>query len=188
MSYQTNDDAVTSVKDVGSDTIVKNIQDVKLNKGYGAAAGYKFDFGLGFDAGYNRSDLQATADRAGSFLAGNKFEKSDWAVSSNYGIGGFYFAAMYNETDLKNKATGNKHEGKGYELAATYNVDAWTFLAGYNKEETRAPGASYKDSIDATLLGVQYDFTSKLKAYTEYRIEGIDNADDQWTVALQYNF
>ncbi|HDT6080282.1 TPA: porin, partial [Aeromonas veronii bv. veronii] len=76
----------------------------------------------------------------------------------------------------------------GYELAATYNVDAWTFLAGYNKEETRAPGASYKDSIDATLLGVQYDFTSKLKAYTEYRIEGIDNADDQWTVALQYNF
>ncbi|MFB2866167.1 porin [Aeromonas sp. MdU4] len=188
LSYQTNDDAVTSVKDVGSNTISKTVQDVKLNQGYGAAAGYKFDFGLGFDAGYNRSDLEATADRAGVFTKGNKFEKSDWAISSNYAINGFYFAAMYNETDLKNKVNGNKHEGKGYELAATYNVDAWTFLAGYNKEETRAPGASYKDSIDATLLGVQYAFTSKLKAYTEYRIEGIDDKDDQWTVALQYNF
>ncbi|MBW3762615.1 porin [Aeromonas jandaei] len=188
VSYQTNDDAVTSVKDVGSNTIVKDIQDVKLNKGYGAAAGYKFDFGLGFDAGYNRSDLEATADRAGSFTKGSKFEKSDWAISSNYAINGFYFAAMYNETDMKNKATGTKNEGKGYELAATYTVDAWTFLAGYNKEETRKPGASYKDSIDATLLGVQYAFTSKLKAYSEYKIEGLDNKDDQWTVALQYNF
>ncbi|QWL58350.1 porin [Aeromonas jandaei] len=188
VSYQTNDDAVTSVKDVGSSTISKTYQDVKLNQGYGAAAGYKFDFGLGFDAGYNRSDLEATADRVPSFTKGSKFEKSDWAISSNYAINGFYFAAMYNETDMKNKATGTKHEGKGYELAATYTVDAWTFLAGYNKEETRVPGASYVDSIDATLLGVQYAFTSKLKAYTEYRIEGIDNLDDQWTVALQYNF
>ncbi|WP_429086200.1 porin [Aeromonas allosaccharophila] len=188
VSYQTSDSAVTSVKDIGSGTVSKTTQDVKLNQGYGAAAGYKFDFGLGFDAGYNRSDLEATLDRVGFFTKGSKFEKSDWAISSNYGINGFYFAAMYNETDLKNKATGNKHEGKGYELAASYNVDAWTFLAGYNKEETRAPGASYEDSVEATLLGVQYAFTSKLKAYTEYRIEGLDKGDDQWAVALQYNF
>ena len=38
------------------------------------------------------------------------------------------------------------------------------------------------------LLGVQYAFTSKLKAYTEYKIQGIDKMDDEFTVALQYNF
>ncbi|WP_412841825.1 autotransporter outer membrane beta-barrel domain-containing protein, partial [Aeromonas dhakensis] len=41
---------------------------------------------------------------------------------------------------------------------------------------------------DETLLGVQYSFTSKLKAYTEYKIQNMDNKDDEWTVALQYNF
>ena len=42
--------------------------------------------------------------------------------------------------------------------------------------------------MDATLLGVQYSFTSKLKAYTEYKINGVSGKDDDWTVALQYNF
>ena len=42
--------------------------------------------------------------------------------------------------------------------------------------------------VDETLLGVQYAFTSKLKAYTEYKIQGINDKDDEFTVALQYNF
>jgi len=89
---------------------------------------------------------------------------------------------------LKNDTTGYKGEGHGYELAASYNVDAWTFLAGYNFKEGKETGASYEDMIDETLLGVQYNFTSKLKAYTEYKIQGIDDLDDEFTVALQYNF
>ncbi len=93
---------------------------------------------------------------------------------------------------MKNDTTGYKDEGRGYELAATYNVDAWTFLAGYNfkegKENANLSGSSYKDLMDATLLGVQYSFTSKLKAYTEYKINGVSGKDDDFTVALQYNF
>jgi outer membrane protein N len=62
--------------------------------------------------------------------------------------------------------------------------------AGYNFKEGKdnTAGSSYEDIVDETLLGVQYAFTSKLKAYTEYKIQGIDDMDDEFTVALQYNF
>ena len=102
---------------------------------------------------------------------------------------------MYTQGDLSYDNTtqgSNKDKGRGYELAASYNVDAWTFLAGYNFAEgkvlSNSSGSSYEDIVDETLLGVQYNFTSKLKAYTEYKIQGIDDMDDEFTVALQYNF
>ncbi len=113
-------------------------------------------------------------------------------MGAHYAINGFYFAGVYTEGEVKNKSLGMKDDGRGYELAASYNVDAWTFLAGYNfkegKANAQAAGSTYKDLVDETLLGVQYAFTPKLKAYTEYKIQGIDKQDDEWTVALQYNF
>ncbi|GJA55355.1 hypothetical protein KAM348_27780 [Aeromonas caviae] len=102
---------------------------------------------------------------------------------------------MYTQGDLSYDNTtqgNNKDKGRGYELAASYNVDAWTFLAGYNFAEgkvlSNSAGSSYEDIVDETLLGVQYNFTSKFKAYTEYKIQGINDKDDEFTVALQYNF
>ncbi|WP_234918980.1 porin, partial [Aeromonas veronii] len=149
------------------------------------AAGYDFDFGLGFNAGYAYSDLQNKVN-------GHTGKKDEWAVGAHYAINGFYFAGVYTEGEVKNKSLGMKDDGRGYELAASYNVDAWTFLAGYNfkegKANAQAAGSTYKDLVDETLLGVQYAFTPKLKAYTEYKIQGIDKQDDEWTVALQYNF
>lgn len=183
LSYQTNDDEAVEVSDVGSDTNVTIFPNTKRKYGYAAAAGYDFDFGLGLNAGYAYSDLE-------NKTTGDSGEKSEWALGAHYAINGFYFAGVYTEGDLKNDANGNKGEGRGYELAATYNVDAWTFLAGYNFKEAKnnVANTGYVDKIDETLLGVQYSFTSKLKAYTEYKIQGIDNLDDEFTVALQYNF
>ena len=183
LSYQTNDDEAVEVSDVGSDTNVTIFPNTKRKYGYAAAAGYDFDFGLGLNAGYAYSDLE-------NKTTGDSGEKSEWALGAHYAINGFYFAGVYTEGDLKNDANGNKGEGRGYELAASYNVDAWTFLAGYNFKEAKnnVANTGYVDKIDETLLGVQYSFTSKLKAYTEYKIQGIDNLDDEFTVALQYNF
>lgn len=183
VSYQTNDNEAVKVSDVGGNSFTTEFPGIKRNYGYAAAIGYDFDFGLGLNGGYAYSDLESTT-------SSNTGEKSEWALGAHYAINGFYFAGVYTEGDLKNDSTGYKGEGRGYELAASYNVDAWTFLAGYNFKEGKdnSAGASYEDMVDETLLGVQYNFTSKLKAYTEYKIQGIDDMDDEFTVALQYNF
>ncbi|MBS2780536.1 porin [Aeromonas salmonicida] len=183
VSYQTNDNEAVKVSDVGGSSFTTEFPGIKRNYGYAAAIGYDFDFGLGLNGGYAYSDLESTTNT-------NTGEKSEWALGAHYAINGFYFAGVYTEGDLKNDTTGYKGEGRGYELAGSYNVDAWTFLAGYNFKEgkDKSAGASYKDMVDETLLGVQYSFTSKLKAYTEYKIQNVDNMDDEWTVAMQYNF
>ena len=181
VSYQTNDDEAVKVSDMGGQTVTTVFPDLKRNYGYAAAIGYDFDFGLGLNGGYAYSDLESTTST-------NTGDKSEWALGAHYAINGFYFAGVYTEGDLKNDTTGYKGEGRGYELAASYNVVAWTFLAGYNFKEGKKSGKSYEDMVDETLLGVQYNFTSKLKAYTEYKIQGIDDMDDEFTVALQYNF
>ncbi|WP_265436873.1 porin [Aeromonas media] len=189
LSYQTNDDVAVKVTDIGQGIKESAVygKNVKRNYGYAAAAGYDFDFGLGFDAGYAYSDLESTTSSASG-------DKKEWALGAHYAINGFYFAGVYTQGDLSydNTTGSDKDKGRGYELAASYNVDAWTFLAGYNFKEgkvaSNSAGASYEDMVDETLLGVQYNFTSKLKAYTEYKIQGIDELDDEFTVALQYNF
>lgn len=185
VSYQTNDNNAEKITDVGGDIKKTVFTDVKRNYGYAVAAGYDFDFGLGFNGGYAYSDLESKTNTA-------EGEKSEWALGAHYAINGFNFAGVYTQAEVKNDTTGYKDKGRGYELAATYNVDAWTFLAGYNfkegKKDANLSSSSYEDLMDATLLGVQYNFTSKLKAYTEYKINGVSGKDDDWTVALQYNF
>ena len=189
LSYQTNDEKAVVVTDVGQGIKEKAVygDNVKRNYGYAAAASYDFDFGLGFNAGYAYSDLENS-------VTSTTGDKKEWALGAHYAINGFYVAGVYTQGDLSYDTTtgGDKDKGRGYELAASYNVDAWTFLAGYNFKEgkvaSNAAGAQYKDLVDETLLGVQYAFTPKLKAYTEYKIQGIEKHDDEWTVALQYNF
>ena len=188
VSYQTNDDEAVKVSDVGGNSFTTEFPGIKRNYGYAAAVGYDFDFGLGLNAGYAYSDLESTVSTASG-------DKKEWALGAHYAINGFYFAGMYTQGDLSYDNTtqgNNKDKGRGYELAASYNVDAWTFLAGYNFAEgkvlSNSAGSSYEDIVDETLLGVQYNFTSKFKAYTEYKIQGINDKDDEFTVALQYNF
>ncbi|MGY3807088.1 porin [Aeromonas veronii] len=179
-SFQTNDDNAELT--FGSDNSGKTVNLAsKLDKGYGTSIGYDFDFGLGLAAGYAKNDYKSDA--------GVKSDKEDWALAASYSINGFYFAGLYNESKITSGNAEVKYNG--YELAATYNVDAWTFLTGYNFSEIDSV-TNYtvkpQDIADYTYLGVQYAFTSKLKAYTEYKIVGLDDKDDEWTVALQYNF
>ncbi|ATY77993.1 MULTISPECIES: porin [Aeromonas] len=181
-SYQTNDDKaeLTFGSDNNGNTV--NLAS-KLDKGYAASMGYDFDFGLGLAAGYAKNDYKSNT------TTGLSSDKEDWALAASYSINGFYFAGLYNESKITRGNEDVKYNG--YELAATYNVDAWTFLTGYNFSEIDSVTNSTvkpQDIADYTYLGVQYSFTSKLKAYTEYKIVGLDDKDDEWTVALQYNF
>ncbi|MGY3880229.1 porin [Aeromonas veronii] len=186
VSYQTTDDIAKVANDAADELQIVSYKDVKRKNAYAVAAGYAFDFGLGLNAGYAYSDLEG---KPATTLADNKGEKKDWAVSANYGINGFYFAGMYTEGEVKNKTTGGKYEGKGYEFATSYTVDAWKLLAAYNKAEVRKTAAvGYYDVVDHVALGVQYNFTSKLNAYGEYMIQGLDKKDDQYNIGLQYNF
>lgn len=165
----------------------------KMDHGYTLGATYDFDFGLGLAAGYesksfeDASSLTITSEN-GTFSRADLTDKNDWAVAASYTYQGFYFAALYNESTYKFDGF-NDAKARGYELAASYNVDAWTFLAGYNFAEAKVEGVtSYEDTVDFTSMGVEYAFNSKLKAYTEYKIQGLSQQDDEWTVGMQYNF
>ncbi|BBQ30088.1 outer membrane protein [Aeromonas caviae] len=180
-SFQTNDES--AVLEFGSDNNSEPVKlGAKVDHGYAASAGYDFDFGLGLAAGYARTDFKSNT-------IGVESDKEDWALAASYAINGFYFAGLYNESQVNRGI--EEVNFKGYELVGSYNVDAWTFLAGYNFskiDDTNNSTVVEKDVADFTYLGVQYNFTSKLKAYTEYKIVGLDNEDDQFVVSLQYNF
>ncbi|ENY70925.1 major adhesin Aha1 [Aeromonas diversa CDC 2478-85] len=181
-SYQTNDENASLTFGSDNNGTKYELVNSKLEHGYAAGLGYDFDFGLGLAAAYAKNDYQS---KGTSVTA----DKEDWALVASYTIGGFYFAGLYNESQISSGS--QEVDFNGYELAASYNVDAWTFLTGYNKSEIDDVQNSFVakgDLADYTYLGVQYSFTPKLKAYTEYKINGIDNMDDEWTVAMQYNF
>ncbi|MFM5463182.1 porin [Aeromonas simiae] len=166
-----------------------------MDKGYTVGATYDFDFGLGLAAGYesksfedgDKSILRITTE-VDTFAQTNLTDKDDWALAASYTYAGFYFAGLYNESKFKFDGF-NDVKVRGYELAASYNVDAWTLMAGYNRSEAKIKNvSSYEDTTNHGVLGVQYAFNTKLKAYTEYKIQGLDHQDDEWTAGMQYNF
>ncbi len=139
-----------------------------LDNGYAANLGYSFDFGVSLAAG----------------LAKTKFvddTQDDWAASiawGSFGEPGIYAAALYNESKT------DADKAKYVELAAAYTTDTdWTFLTGFNKQVEGAP-----DAANYYLLGAQYNFTSNFLTYAEYKFDQAADANDQWTLALQYNF
>ncbi|MGL4449537.1 MAG: porin [Cetobacterium sp.] len=145
-----------------------------VDNGFAGSIGYDFANGFGIAAGGQFVDYKQGSAK------GDNVE--DWAVAASYATGPYYFAAMYNENTLED--LGVKETIKGWEFFGNYSVDAWTFELGYNKAEDE----DGNDAVEWTYLGAQYKFNSKLKAWTEYAIAGLSEADDGWTLGLQYNF
>ena len=177
-SYQFSDDNASL--EIGSDSQGKTIKVPNLDYGYAANVGYTFAANnVGVNAGYAKDEYAQ---------AGQTASKTDWALSTSYGVfgeQGLYLAALYNESKIEGS---NSYDAtlKGYEIAATYFfANNWGLLSGYNFAEDKDSGV---DSSDNYLLCAQYTFTSNLLGYTEYVIDQRDDADDLATVALQYNF
>lgn len=143
----------------------------ELDNAYAATLGYSFDFGLSVYAGFNQEDVLDGED------------KKNYAVSASYSLDSLYLGALYAEAKM------GEAKLKGYDFVASYGVtDAVTLYTGYATQELTGTGATDGDTADALKLGAQYSFTSNFKSMYEYKVNGLDGADDEWTATLQYNF
>jgi outer membrane protein N len=141
-----------------------------LDASYAGTVGYNFDFGLGIYGGYHVEQFAQGED------------KKNMALSASYSWEDLYLAAVYVNTELGGA------ELEGYDLVVSYGLDATTLYAGYAVQEAQGDISNLGDTADALKLGVQYNFNSNMKAWAEYLVDGLDGADDQWTIAVQYNF
>lgn len=175
-SYQFSDDSAEL--SLGQDSGGNTISVPDLDYGYAANVGYTFPINVGVNAGFAKDEYAQ---------AGQTASKTDWALSTSYGVygePGLYLAALYNES----KVEGASYDvtAQGSEIAAMYTLENnWGFLGGYNFSENKDSG---EDLSDNYLLGAQYTFTSNFYTYAEYKFDQMDGADDQWTLALQYNY
>lgn len=145
-----------------------------LDKSYAANLGYDFGFGVGVTVAADQYDSQ-------DGLA----DQNDWGLSASYGTygEGLYVAGVYTQSDIEQAGIENTH--KGYEFATIYSLtNGLGFLGGYNYTEDE----NDVELTDEFLLGAMYNFTSNFNGYAEYLLDQRDEADDQFTVALQYNF
>jgi outer membrane protein N len=175
-SYQMSDDNASL--EIGSDSQGQTIKVPDLDYGYAANVGYTFASNIGINAGYAQDEYAQNGLTA---------DKTDWALSTSYGVygePGLYLAGLYNESNVNGPSYDVTLQG--YELAAMYILENnWGFLAGYNYAEDKDSG---DESTDNILVGAQYTFTSNFYSYAEYKVDQIEGADDQWTLALQYNY
>ena len=169
----------------GDDAVVGVIKAAKKDYGYAGTIGYTFPVKVAVFAGVAKDAFTTTTD--------NSWDKNDWALGTSYGVDGeegLYAAALYNESKIEGPSDEGK--GKGTELVAKYRLpSAVTFLAGYNKLKWDAVSGNTgtdHDLMDAFLLGTGYEFTSKFIGWAEYKFNQVDGVDDNWTLALQYNF
>lgn len=162
----------------GAVSYISSNAKTNLDYGYATALTYAFDFGVG---------IGAAAQKYNS--ANGLSDQQDWALSATYGtLGeGLYLAGIYNQSKQEN-GSDVEESIKAYELAATYTMtNNWGFLGGFNYAKNHDTDVELTNEF---LLGAQYNFTSNFYSYTEYLFDQRDgdNVDNQWTVALQYNF
>ncbi|MPW29464.1 porin [Agarivorans sp. B2Z047] len=140
-----------------------------LDSGYAGTLGYNFDFGLGLYGGYHVEKFE-------------EGDKKNSALSATYSWEDLYLGAVYVATD----AEGMKLQG--YDLVASYDINAVSLYTGYAFQEGKGDLSDLGDTAKAFKLGAAYKFNSNMKAWAEYLNDGLENADNQWTVAIQYNF
>lgn len=143
-----------------------------LKGAYALTLGYNFDFGLNVYAGYHAEQFE-------------KFNKDNYALSTGYTLNDLYLGAAVVGTDVE----GNKLIG--YDIVAAYTLDKVKLYTGYATQDAKdlwVEELGAETPADAFKLGTAYSFNSNLKAWAEYKFDGADGADDQWTAAIQYNF
>ncbi|MCD8547108.1 MAG: porin [Aeromonadaceae bacterium] len=158
----------------GGLSYISSDDSANLDYGYAGALTYAFDFGLGIGATAQKFEsLDSLADQ------------QDWAINATWGSygDGLYLAGLYNQS--KQETAGVEEKIKSYELAALYFQDNWGLLSGFNYSKNHDTDVELTNEF---ILGAQYNFTSNFFTYTEYVFDQRDNADDLWTLALQYNF
>ncbi|GAB1620876.1 porin [Agarivorans aestuarii] len=142
----------------------------KLDSGYAGTLGYNFDFGLGLYGGYHVEKFAAGED------------KKNMALSATYSWEDLYLGAAYVGTEMGDA------ELKGYDLVASYDINAVSLYTGYAAQKAEGSISDQGDTAKAFKLGAAYKFNSNMKAWAEYLNNGLEGADNEWTIAVQYNF
>ncbi len=159
---------------VDASYLFDNVQDEDNDSNaFGLAVAYELDFGLTVGGGYNSSTPVGDYD-ARLFLVGAKYKTGPVSLAATYASGSEFLAQDTDHT--------------GYEISAEYKftkqIRAHVF---YNAQETEV-GSVTTDTADDLVFGARYDFNKFLRTVAEYRINGLDNKDDDFQIALRYDF
>lgn len=128
---------------------------------YGIAALYNFGmFDLG--AGYIGEDKQDQFNLVGQLRSND-----------------FTFGAL-----VQSVSADDDMDILGYELSAHYQATAkWSVVAVYNYAEVDSD-----DVVDELALETVYKFNNHLQSYAGYKLQLIDNIDDEVQVGIRYDF
>lgn len=156
----------------------------KLDSAHALTLGYKFGFGLDIYGGYHKEELSEI---------GAEGSKTNLALSAGYALGDLYLGAAIVQADYSGDTLSavlvDDTKLVGFDLVAAYNVlENVSLYGGYAALEAQFASASDVDVADEFTLGAQYKLNSNAKVWAEYKVNNIDNADNVWTVAAQYNF
>lgn len=137
--------------------------DTEDKDAFGLSALYSMDFGLDLGVGYADQD-----------------EQNQITLGVGYTFKDLYVAATYAMGD---EAANDKFSS--LEVAAQYKVTKELRLIGiYGNAEEDIAG----DTEDFFAFEAQYRFNSSIRTYGSYKIDNLDNGEDELLVGLRYDF
>lgn len=156
--------------EVGNPEDPNSITIGNLDNAYALTLGYEFDFGLAMYAGYHLEALES-------------IDKTNYALSASYALNDLYLGAAFVGTDIDGDNI------TGFDVVAAYQLDSIKLYTGYAMQDADDAilNLGYTEA-DAFKLGADYALNSNMHAWVEVLLDNADDADNQFTVALQYNF
>lgn len=133
---------------------------------FGLSAAYEFDFGLGLAASYADQD-----------------ESNQATLGANYSINNFYVAASYAMGDVDATT-----EFTSLEVAAQYKFTKQFRMIGIIGMADEDNNANTTDTEDFYALEAQYRFNKSIRTFASYKLNNLDNAEDELMLGLRYNF
>ena len=145
-----------------------------------------------------------------NFIASEEEDQDAFGISALYSLdGGVDLAAAYSDQDEENQITlgaaytlndlylaatyamGDKDadtEFTSLEVAAQYKVTKELRMIGiYGMAEEETAGVT-KDTEDFITIEGQYRFNQSLRTFASYKVNNLDDADDELMLGLRYNF
>ncbi len=133
---------------------------------YGISALYSTDAGVDFAAAYSDQD-----------------EENQASFGAAYTLNDLYLAATYALGD-----TSADTEFTSLEIAAQYKVTKELRMIGiYGLAEEETAGVT-TDTEDFVALEGQYRFNKSLRTYASYKVNNLQDKDDELVLGLRYNF
>ncbi|MCP4322460.1 MAG: porin, partial [Alteromonadales bacterium] len=132
---------------------------------FAISAAYAFDFGLGLGAAYSDQD------EANQATLGAGYTWNSLYVGATYALG-----ALDTSTDFTS-----------LEAAVQYKATKELRLIGIVGMAEEDNGAT-TDTEDFFALEAQYRFNKSIRTFASYKLDNLDNGEDELIIGLRYNF